>query len=713
MIEVGSMSSSHRWKILAVLLLVVVVLASVGSYQIWNQAVRESTSNLSSTGSLQATLSSTTQPTGTTSVSYPPIQWITIGKVQPVSYYLTLLQSNGTEPYVQLAAELQKLPEFEPYPQFANATAVAEISYLALNATNPEVKEAFQLMMKGGTVNRSDFRYPIPQYNTELEILYWLANGRQLKRDDTLALAISMSNGIWITIGDESVQAQVRKDVVDSLDFFRETNELQQSFGYPRLEEMPLEAKVALAWLGGDTGTHGPHAITGSQTMTNAVDKPMNLASYEWDNVNITTLRQMRDYIRQEGWGTSSIDATVATIEDYFFFSGLSEHYDYVSSWDVTIQVNGETVPARNMDNANFNFQYYLKNGKAIGVCEDEMTLVSALLKSWGIATLPQMSYWVEGNGYEGHTYTMFYDPNSRAWKVTPYQIGLVFSSVQDAYIFLPPILQNEFIPTSRITPQEAAVPYPFQTGEVNTLMFVPMYNITGSYLNRYVDGVGTDQVKQWILYKVMPPKAVTAYSSWNFQGPWNVINDRPKDLVDQNGGIVGDLGQPYVDLANLSYGHSNESLFFRFTVRGDIPSQLPPNVNGIWYQVLLDVGSDSQTGYYWSNNFTPDYILQFSVMHDPNLRSNPIVVQAELLKHCGEVDDWCWTPVGFTQRYGPTTLVSGGTGSNSFVLFCDYGDVTVSQGSTIKFFGRSEINYDGQVYNDYAPLSGTVSMTL
>jgi hypothetical protein len=288
----------------------------------------------------------------------------------------------------------------------------------------------------------------------------------------------------------------------------------------------------------------------------------------------------------------------------------------------------------------------------------------------------------------------------------------MVFSSVQDAYIFLPPILQNEFIPTSLAIPQEAAVHYPFQTGEVNTLMFVPMYNITGSYLNRYREGVGTEQVRQWILYRVKPPQALTTYSAWNFNGPWNVISGS-KDLIDQNGEVAPDIGQPYVYVANLTYGHSNESLFFGFTVLGSIPSQLPPNVNGIWYQVLLDVDSDSQTGYHWSSDFTPDYILQFSIMHDPNLRSNPITVQAELLKHCGGVDDWCWTPIGFTQRYGPTTLVSGGTGSNSFVLSCDYEDITVSQGSTLRFFGRSGINYNGQVYNNNAPNGGTVSMTL
>jgi hypothetical protein len=415
-----------------------------------------------------------------------------------VNYYLTLLESNGTAPYSQLATELQKIPDL------SNTTAVAEITYLALNASNPEVKEAFQLMIKGGTADPSAFSgYSIPRYNTELQVLYWIAAQRELKRDDTLALAISMSNGFWVTIGHDSVRTRVRKDVADLLDFFRETDLLQQALGYPRLEGFPLEAKVALAWVGGDTGAHGPHGITGPQTKRNSLLYGMDLVGYEWDNVNVTTLRGMRDYMKEEGWISSSIDQTVASLEKYFLVNG-NGNFHRTDSWTVTIQVNGETVPERNMNNANFNFQYYLRNHYAIGVCEDQMTLVSAFLKSWGIATLPQLSYWVEGNWYNGHSYTMYFDASSKTWKVYSKQLEIVYPLVQDAYIFIPPLLQNQWIPDGSI-PKEVAVRYPYQTGEVNTRMFAPMCNISAAYLYQYEQGVATAQMKQWILYKIKP----------------------------------------------------------------------------------------------------------------------------------------------------------------------------------------------------------------
>lgn len=701
------MSSSSRVKTLGFLVLVVVAVASIGSYAIWNKPVGQNTASLSSTSILQTTaLGTGVQTTSTAAASWPPVQWITVGKIQPMNYYLTLLESNGAQPYLGLGEELRRLPSL------TNTTAVASITYLALNATNPEVKEAFELMINGGTASQGDFKYyTVPAYNTELQVLYWIASQRQLKRDDTLALAISMSNGFWVTIGDSRVQPQVRKDVVELLDFFRETDALQQAYGYPRLEQLPLEAKIALTWLGGDTGTHGPHAISGPQTKHSSLEVQMDLASYEWDNVNLTTLRQMRDYVKEEGWISSSIDQTVASLEDYFLVNGNSQ-FHRTDSWDVTVQVNGETVPARNMNNANINFQYYLRNGYAIGVCEDQMTLVSALLRSWGIATLTVSYYWPLGNWYDGHSNTMYYDAASTTWKVYPYQLGIPFYLVRDAYIFLPPVLQNEFVPEGLVIPKEAAVTYPFQNGEVNTKMFAPMYNITGSYLNRYKIGVATTQMKQWTLYKIRPPTDTTTLVKWSYQGSWNVISDGSQDLVNQNGKVVGDLGQPYVDLSNVSYSYLNGSLFFRFGLDGKIPSHVTAHVTSIWYQVLLDSDSDSSTGYHSSSrNFTPDYMLEFYVSYDPS--TNTVSASSDLLKHCGGSSDWCWIPVGFTQHFARTPLIRGGIGVDSFVLTCDYQDISAASGSTIQFFARSGIMYDSQVYNDPAPDDGTVRVTL
>ena len=237
------------------------------------------------------------------------------------------------------------------------------------------------------------------------------------------------------------------------------------------------------------------------------------------------------------------------------------------------------------------------------------------------------------------------------------------------------------------------------------------MYNITGSYLNRYENGVETTQMREWVLYKLRPLGDATVFTTWSFQGPWNVVQDGSKDLVNQNGNVAGDLAQPYVDLANVSYSHSNGSLFFRFDLHGRIPNQITPHVSSIWYQVLLDVDSDSNTGYHWSSDFTPDYIIELNVQYDAS--TNTVSASADLNKHCGVSRDWCWAQVGFTQHFGSSPLIQGGIGQSYLVLTCDYEDVVASHGSMIRFFARSGIMYDDQVYNDNVPNDGTINVTL
>jgi len=109
-------------------------------------------SSLSSSSAQTSESSTSSSSASVTPASETTALWINISAGKPVSYYLELLESNGTQPYVQLARELRKLPDLK------DAAAVAKIAHLALNATNPEVKEAFELMIKGGTPRPSDLR---------------------------------------------------------------------------------------------------------------------------------------------------------------------------------------------------------------------------------------------------------------------------------------------------------------------------------------------------------------------------------------------------------------------------------------------------------------------------------------------------------------------------------------------------------------------------
>jgi hypothetical protein len=452
-------------------------------------------SSLSPTLRTSQTVASSTAPTSASETTL----WINVTASKPASYYLGLLESNGTQPYVQLAKELRKLREL------TNATAVAKITYLALNASNPEVKEAFELMMKGGTPITSDFQYPVSNYNTELQVLYSLAEQNDFKKDDTLTLAIAMVNGLWVTMGDNQVREAVRRDTSDLLSFFRETNELQKQRGYFELEGYPLEAKIVLAWTGNDVSTHGWYGLS-HQAPLDYRSVRLPLKGYNWDTVSVNTLRAMRQLMDERGWADKDADVTVKRIGDFFWnnfwYRALPNGWDYQDSFDVKVAVDGEEWSARNLNNADFEFEYFLQHGNGIGVCEDSMVLRDAFLKSWGIATLPFSVYFPKS----GDTQAIHYDPSGRIWKLYDRRLmdqltsyDLVRFSKYDLYIFRPPVIQPGYF--DRIQDSKAAEVDPIRRGEVNN-SFYPIFNISPEKLREMlVGGVQTSQMKQWLLY--------------------------------------------------------------------------------------------------------------------------------------------------------------------------------------------------------------------
>jgi len=187
----------------------------------------------------------------------------------------------------------------------------------------------------------------------------------------------------------------------------------------------------------------------------------------------------------------------------------------------------------------------------------------------------------------------------------------------------------------------------------------------------------------------------------------WTVISDGSLDLMDQNGKIVGDLGQPYADIASLSYIY-NGSLFFRFSLHGKIPNSSGTHVTDSWYQVILDSDLNPSTGYlsFGYNGFTPDYILMFHVVF--NNTSSSVQAYSPLWKYSGSGTDWNWQPVGSI-----SVIIAGGVGQDFVILTCKYQDLSVSKASTVQFMARSGLRYDGQVYDDQVPDQGIVKVIL
>lgn len=344
---------------MSALALLIVAVGGVGSYLTLNRQTGSQTITVTP-------LLTTAETTETAVRPSRPVEWITIRDAKPINYYLLLLESNGTQPYVQLAKELRKSPDL------TNSTAVAKITYLALNATNPEIKEAFELMMNGETPDPRDFTYSVPTWNTELQVLYWLATQNGFKKDDTLALAIAMANGIWITVGEKGVAEAARKDMIDLLTYLREVDELQEEKKHCGLEDLPLEAKICLSWTGGYSTSGGR-----LYELKRYATRRLPLQGYLWNTVSLETLRKMRELSEKNEWISSDVDRSVASIEGYFYF-GRDRRWIYTGHEENTMEVDGQTVVNHDMNNVDLVFRHHLENGKGIGDCGDESGLVAA-----------------------------------------------------------------------------------------------------------------------------------------------------------------------------------------------------------------------------------------------------------------------------------------------------------------------------------------------
>jgi len=473
------MSSQGKWKLAPILIIASAILGVVGWQQFTPKPTQPATITITPT---------TTTATGTQK---------TVAPVGTINYYLSLLESNGTEPYVQLAKELRKLPDL------TNATAVAKITYLALNSSSPEVKEALELMMKGGTPDRRDYKYSVPDRNTELQILYWIASRRELKRDDTLALSIAMVNGIWVTIGEDAVREAVARDAAELLDFFRETNELQETKGYFPLERYPLEAKLCLSWTGGDPARGGRiryQLMSGGPRSSKALNihhfmefehRPASLNDYKWNAVSIATLRLMQATVAERNWIDKSTDATVRNIEEYFYFQ-KDRHWIFTQPNDAMISFGDEQTVNHNMNNPNLVFEHYLKTGKGLGVCGDEASLAECLCKSWGISTIRLTRTYGTEDG-RNHDHIVYYEPVTKTWKCYEKHLAIGRSGTWNVYLFRPQAVQRNY--------------FVYRPDSQQTWMKMPNLYYTISYspgeqtADSFLKGILTAQMKQWLLY--------------------------------------------------------------------------------------------------------------------------------------------------------------------------------------------------------------------
>jgi hypothetical protein len=340
---------------------------------------------------------------------------------------LTRLENGG---YEDLASQLRALPDISDGISATDTEALEGIAALALDATDPEVEEAFDLMVSGGI--GSDLVDYGSEWNTQVQSLFWLGLENEFRPNDNLAQAIAMSNGIWVAMGDGEVDQAVYGDTSDLLRFHRNRN--------PQVEAYPLEALLTLAWRGNYSTSPGrePNHLSNLY-----MDDGFGLFVYNWNTPD--DLEPYRDWMVDERFVLELTTETVSYLERWLYWSDYGVHWSYAGGDEMTL-VDGFPHVNHDIGNPDFTFGDLLEDDVAVGDCGDETTIVGALLSSIGIPSMPVAMQ--AKNTSLSHYWVMYYEPETNSWKSFEGHLNMFIdrSFVFHFYVYRPPVQHAGFL---------------------------------------------------------------------------------------------------------------------------------------------------------------------------------------------------------------------------------------------------------------------------
>lgn len=305
--------------------------------------------------------------------------------------------------YSQLEKQLRRyVPELRKIDK-EDIEPLDDIVTLAVTATNPEVREAFDLMIKGGRIGWS------PNY--QLIALFSLAKINDFNKNDTLSLCLSIDYGIYFQKGTSATKDEAIMDLNDLVNYFRSINRWRkEKWGYG-FESSTLDELICLGW----NGDYSPFNERDFGLMRH---NKITLEIYKWNTIDASTLEQAQQVAKSTGFIRESVDETIAAIERYFFFD-RSPYWDTVPTEipEKHTIVDGKRVINHDMNNPTFTFQYFVKNGKTFGDCGDQTNLVNLFAKACGIATNITGNQKFIGGQCISHFYTIYLDPSAKLWK--------------------------------------------------------------------------------------------------------------------------------------------------------------------------------------------------------------------------------------------------------------------------------------------------------
>ena len=315
-----------------------------------------------------------------------------------------------------LAQLMKAVPEIADGVDKTEAMALQEIALLFKDKSDGR-GQLLHLLLDCQQHGLKDFKYPLPKYNCAARVLLWLALDGKLDCNGNLSLAVAITDGLFLMIGDDRVKESVRKDSVDALTFFVETGGVQQKLSHKPLQAYPPEALLLLAWRGGSLSSHSfDQRLQPGRFIDEIRKRPITREEYRMHVLTGNTLRAMqRALLGEQPSGNQQHNI----IAGYNFYS--TKNWDFVEDdKPQLVQIGDTKVPVPLTRSAALIFDRRMTSGKGIGNCSDQDDARQAIWKSIGVPSMNVKMIQIRKGAEEkfwGHIISVYYDADSGNWR--------------------------------------------------------------------------------------------------------------------------------------------------------------------------------------------------------------------------------------------------------------------------------------------------------
>ena len=372
----------------------------------------------------------------------------------------------NSEPYGYLTDDLYNLPEIRDGISTDEKKAIQQIEAI-INAskTDYQLRKGICLIDEYGVPSQNIFSFNVPNYNTQLQVLFYLVKDRNVPKDYyVVALACGLVYGSVITIGDYEVDQEIRKYVSQRFDQIIETDEIIQQYSVDwQVKDYPLEADLGLVW-GAPATLYWNNQKEPLFWYDIFRNRQMNIEDFNWFFIENDTLKDIQRWMIKKGFVDLSvedsaidmqhitdefpkeyndkIDKLMAKLNDYLYFG--KNHFR--GNPNELIDVEGVKILSGTIFNPDWQWKHFIETGEFYGTCGEDTTAENMLAKSIGTSCYHGFILATKNKHIYTHTIIRYYNPIDGMLKTTPCQIYFYDTTghegsppvSHDGYIYIP-----------------------------------------------------------------------------------------------------------------------------------------------------------------------------------------------------------------------------------------------------------------------------------